>query len=195
MSKSEIIIKIALVAVIILLIISIGFLVFILTHRDDLSTSSDNVIGMKNETIKLEDSEEIETKRFNVSNMFPGDSVTKSYTIEVLDDKTESVSFHAEIKSDNASLSDVLYITLTIDDSTHPVFRGTVADIPEDGFPTELNGETITYHVTVTLDTSAGNECQNGEIVVDLFWGASGVEFSSGRTQGRVSEDTEIKAA
>lgn len=183
MTASEIIIKIATVAVVLMIIACIVLLVFVLVNRDDFSQSKDNVIGLKNDAIEIESPEDIETLSFNVSNMFPGDSHTKSYTVKVLDAEVEYISFLTEVVSDNASISDKLIVTLTVGDSANPYFRSTAKDMPDEGVVIPIDGESMTCHVTVTLDTSAGNECQNGEIKLNVLFGGSGVDYTDGRVE------------
>lgn len=183
MTASEIIIKIATVAVVLMIIACIVLLVFVLVNRDDFSQSKDNVIGIKNDAIEIESPEDIETLSFNVSNMFPGDSHTKSYTVKVLDAEVEYISFLTEVVSDNASISDKLIVTLTVGDAVNPYFRCTAKDMPDEGVAIPVDGESMTFHVTITLDTSAGNECQNGEIALNVLFGGSGVDYTDGRVE------------
>ena len=183
MTKSEIILKIATFIVALLIILAIGLLALVLNGRDDFAVSPNNVIGgSKNEVIELSKETETVNKTFKVSNMFPGDSKTQTYSVDILDNEVEKISFVAEVASESAPITDVLIITLTVDNATHPYFRGTVNDLPEGGIVIPVDGDTMKFHITVTLDTSAGNECQNGEIAVNFSWGASGAEHNSGRS-------------
>ncbi|MBQ7343803.1 MAG: hypothetical protein IJW53_03445 [Clostridia bacterium] len=182
LTKSEIILKIATFIVVLLIILAIVLLVLVLTGRDDFAVSPNNVIGgTKDEVIALGEQTETVNKTFKVENMFPGDSKTQTYKIEILDKEVEYITFLAEVASETAPLTNVTIITLTVDDATHPYFRGTVNDMDEQGIVIPVDGESMEFHVTVTLDTSAGNECQNGEIALNLSWGASGNEADDGR--------------
>ena len=180
--KLEIIIKIATLIVGLCIILTAGLLVLVLIGRDDFAVSPNNVIGStKNEVIEFSDDTETVNRTFKVNNMFPGDSASETYVIEVLNENVDYITFLAEVVSENAPLTDVLIITLTVDDATHPYFRGTVKEIDEGGIVIPISGDTMQFHVTVTLDSSAGNECQNGMIAVNLSWGASGAEADDGR--------------
>lgn len=182
MTKSEIILKIATFIVVLLIILAIVLLVLVLTGRDDFAVSPNNVIGgTKDEVIALSEQTETVNKTFKVENMFPGDSKSQTYKVEILDKEVEYITFLAEVASETAPLTDFTIITLTVDDATHPYFRGTVNDMDEGGVVIPVDGESMEFHVTVTLDTSAGNECQNGEIALNLSWGASGNEADDGR--------------
>lgn len=182
LTKSEIVLKIATFIVVLLIILAIVLLVLVLTGRDDFAVSPNNVIGgTKDEVIKFSDETETVNKSFKVENMFPGDSETETYRVEILDGEVEYITFHAAVASETAPLTDVTVITLTVDDATHPYFRGTVNEMDDKGVVIPVSGETMEFHVTVTLDTSAGNECQNGEITLTLSFGASGNEADDGR--------------
>ena len=182
MTTSELILKIATFIVVLLIIVCIVLIVLVLVGRDDLAISPNNVIGgTKDDVIALSEPTDTVNKTFKVSNMFPGDSKTQTYKIEVLDKEVRSISFLPEVASETAPLTDVVIITFSVDDAANPYFRGTVNDFPEGGVVVPLDGESMEFHVTVTLDTSAGNECQNGEIVLNLLWGASGNEADDGR--------------
>ena len=182
MTTSELILKIATFIVVLLIIVCIVLIVLILAGRDDFAISPNNVIGgTKDDVIALSEPTDTVNKTFKVSNMFPGDSKTQTYKIEVLDKEVRSISFLPEVASETAPLTDVIIITFSVDDAANPYFRGTVNDFPEGGIAVPLDGESMEFHVTVTLDTSAGNECQNGEIVLNLLFGASGNEADDGR--------------
>ena len=181
-TASELVLKIATIIVVVLIIVCLVLIVLVLAGRDDLAISPNNIIGgTKDPVIALSEETETVNKTFKVSNMFPGDSKTQTYKVDVLDKEVTYVSFLAEVASETAPLADVIIITFAVDDAANPYFRGTVNDFPEGGVVVPLDGESMEFHVTVTLDTSAGNECQNGEIVLNLSFGASGNEADDGR--------------
>lgn len=111
---------------------------------------------------------------FRLTNMFPGDSQTKGYLVEVSHKGTVTVRFRANIREGYEKLAEVLKCRVELRDEKHPLYDGLMSDMPESinkrisstfGTTTEL-----TYDITVYLDTSVGNDYMNRELVADFCW-------------------------
>ena len=149
----------SIVVVAVLLLVSILLLLF-LPKRSGTSSSTGNVIeGPSGEVIKFADIDSVEGSRFSVDNMFPGDSESKTYYIEILDSNVKAVSFKAEIASESAALSDVLAIS---------------------SLRAEISGEETEFAISVSLDTTVENEYQTDEINIDFSWWVDEADYVGG---------------
>lgn len=111
---------------------------------------------------------------FRLTNMFPGDSQTKGYLVEVSHKGTVTVRFRANIREGYEKLAEVLKCRVELRNEKPPLYDGLMRDMPESinrrisstfGKTTEL-----TYDITVYLDTSVGNDYMNRELVTDFCW-------------------------
>ena len=125
---------------------------------------------------------------FNAPNMFPGDSETKTYLVEVSHRGTVTVRFRADIRPGYEKLAEVMKCRVAVEGVATPLYDGLMIEMPESinysissqrGTTTEL-----TYKITVYLDTSVGNEYMNQKLVADFRWW---VEESGGDTPPTVS--------
>jgi len=109
---------------------------------------------------------------FQVKNMFPGDSETKTYLVEVSHKGTVTVHFHADIRENSEKLSEVLNCRLV--SSGEVLFDGLMREMPEriSRVITSSTGQTtqLVYDITVYLDTSVGNEYMGKELTADFRW-------------------------
>lgn len=167
---NEKLINIAIVVVAIMLVVCIVLLIFVLGGKGNIPTSSNNVIGTKGDDIKLGNEGDVEQVKFDVSNMFPGDSEVKTFTVVVTNKKINKINFKAELVTENEAFYDVMRISVKVRDENHPIYTGLIKDL-EDGISVDMvSGEETEFTITVTLDPSAGNECQNSEVAVNFAW-------------------------
>lgn len=166
----EKLIKIATIAVAVMLVVCIVLLVFVLSGKNSIPSSTNNVIGTKGDDVKLSEDGDVENIRFNVSNMLPGDEVTKKFYITVTNRRFDSVNFKANIASENSALSDYMLISVKTADGRKPFYEGLIKNMPDKISADVVSGEKTEFIITVTLDPSAGNECQNSEIAIDFSW-------------------------
>lgn len=167
---NEKLINIAIVVVAIMLVVCIVLLIFVLGGKGNIPTSSNNVIGTKGDDIKLGNEGDVEQVKFDVSNMFPGDSEVKTFTVVVTNKKINKINFKAELVTENEAFYDVMRISVKVRDENHPIYTGLIKDL-EDGIKVDMvSGEETEFTITVTLDPSAGNECQNSEVAVNFAW-------------------------
>lgn len=111
---------------------------------------------------------------FSVGNMFPGDSVTKYYRVQVSYHDRVSVHFKADIREGYEKLAEVLMIRVRMPESDKIVYEGLMRDMPSDiihklSSPDSTTAE-IYYEITVYLSTSVGNEYQNKALFADFNW-------------------------
>lgn len=167
---NEKLINIAIVVVAIMLVVCIVLLILVLSGKGNIPTSSNNVIGTKGDDIKLGNEGDVEQVKFDVSNMFPGDSEVKTFTVVVTNKKINKINFKAELVTENEAFYDVMHISVKVRDENHPIYTGLIKDL-EDGIKVDMvSGEETEFTITVTLDPSAGNECQNSEVAVNFAW-------------------------
>ena len=169
-SLNEKVVNIAIVVVAILLVVCIVLLIFVLGGKNSIPSSANNVIGTKGDDIKLSDEGDAEKIRFTVDNMLPGDSETKTFKVTVTNPKIHTIKFKAELASENPAFEDVMRISVQIDGERKPIFDGLVKDLSGGVDAGVVSGETNEFIITVTLDPSAGNECQNSEVAINFTW-------------------------
>lgn len=109
---------------------------------------------------------------FNVSNMFPGDSVAEKYTVTVRHRDPLTLYFGIDIPNVDNKLAEALHVKVVLPSRGVTLYDGLMKDIPAAGVPVVLpRGENkMVYAITVTLPTSAGNEYRNLDLTVDLLW-------------------------
>jgi len=112
--------------------------------------------------------------RFQVGNMFPGDTETKTYPVQVSYYGNITLRFHADIRSGYEKLAEVLQCKVVLKDTGAVLYEGLMKDMPASiDQPISSPGEAtdaLTYEISVSLDTSVGNEYQNKELKADFRW-------------------------
>lgn len=110
---------------------------------------------------------------FALSNMLPGDTAEKEFTVNVSHRGKVTLYFSAGPDDVTAPLAGGLQLTVTCNNTQ--LYSGTFADVPA-VLPVDLPGtaadttDAMTYRVTVALPTSAGNEYQDLTMTADLNW-------------------------
>ncbi len=124
--------------------------------------------------ISLYKSHAEDNSSFNCSNMFPGDSETKSFTVNVSYTGTVSVKFSAVVRPGFEKMAEVLKCKVVLQGDSTPLYDGLLRDMPEslDKQISSQRGTTteLVYVITAYLDTSVGNEYMNCELTADLYW-------------------------
>lgn len=140
-----------------------------------LSTSSSVIDSASGEavTLKLYRNKTQDSAEFQVNNMFPGDSETKSFVVEVSYTGNVTLYFHADIQSGSEKLAEVLKCKVALKNGT-VLYDGLMKDMPK-SISYELpkgsgSTATITYDITAYLDTSVGNEYMEKELRADFRW-------------------------
>ncbi len=115
-----------------------------------------------------------DSEPFKCPNMFPGDSETNAYLVEVSHKGTVTVRFHADIRAGYEKLAEVLKCKVVLRGENKTLYDGLMRDMPEsiNHRISSIFSKTteLTYDITVCLDTSVGNEYMNKELVADFRW-------------------------
>lgn len=116
-----------------------------------------------------------DNERFEVKNMFPGDTETKYFCLKVNHNKDIDLFFRADITEQTKNLGDVLHIKVTHLESGKELFDGAFSEINGREFSEllKVNEEKSTiayYQVDVSLDTSVGNDYQAAKLTADFEW-------------------------
>lgn len=156
------------------------------TENDD--NSNNDKDELEAPQIDLDQKEPSDNERFEVSNMLPGDSITKYFCVKTTHDFDVKVYFESSIVDQTKQLGDVLDIKVT--DVTDGVNRaklvtnGTFNEINKNSYPVQLkknkDGYTVKYYkIDVSLDTSVGNPYQAAKLSADFKWYVTDEEFNA----------------
>lgn len=116
-----------------------------------------------------------DNEAFDVSNMVPGDKVSRNFTVRVHHNNALKVFFDAEITEQTQSLGDVLQICVTDRNSGNILCQGTFNEINKKEYEISVDkssqGTTdLSYQVDAWLDTSVGNQYQQALLKANLRW-------------------------
>lgn len=121
--------------------------------------------------IELYASNDSENKAFAVSNMFPGDEITKYFRVRVKYENQATVRFLSTVRPGGEKLAEVLKIKVVLLSTNETLYDGPIKDIPENITHTLSGGEKeLYYSVTGYLDMSVGNEYQGKNLIADFEW-------------------------
>lgn len=114
---------------------------------------------------------------FNITNMFPGDSVTNKYNVKVSYHDKVSVLFNVDYLNEYSKLASVTNIKVKLinDDNDKVLYDGFVCDLKDNNLSYVLESsnnktEVLEYEITISLDTSVNNDYQNKELKLDFIW-------------------------
>lgn len=117
---------------------------------------------------------------FSITNMFPGDSVSKDFIIEVSHKKAITLFYHADIRPGFEVLAEVLNIKIELPEKGETLYNGLMRDMPNSvQYGMESSEQSLLYRITVYLDTSVGNineidtdgrRYMNQELIADFRW-------------------------
>lgn len=112
--------------------------------------------------------------RFDLPNMFPGDSETRYYCARVKFTDSAKVYFQATVREGYEKLAEVLKIKVEQLNEGKVLYEGLMSDMPAVSETTVYgSGKSkydVFYAITVSLDTSVGNEYMEKELVADFRW-------------------------
>ena len=131
--------------------------------------------SVKSPTLELYKKHAQDNKAFNVSNMVPGDKVSRNFTVRIHHSSSLKLFFEAEITQQTKELGDVLQVSVTDKGSGAAICQGTFNEINKKSFTQKIKkasrGVTdVTYQVDAWLDTSVGNQYQQALMKADLRW-------------------------
>lgn len=111
---------------------------------------------------------------FRTENMFPGDSETKYYCMQVSHKDNVTLCFHADIRPGYEKLAEVLHCRITLPEKNTVLYDGLMCDMPKalkQTLKTSVSTKSeIYYEITAYLETSVGNEYMDKSLVADLRW-------------------------
>ena len=112
---------------------------------------------------------------FAADNLLPGDSVTQYYAVQIHHTKELALLFRADVTEETKALGNVLHIRVKNLETGAVLCDGMFSEI--DGrefsqtFAAAQDGESMAYYeITVSLDTSVGNEYQAARLLADFHW-------------------------
>lgn len=111
---------------------------------------------------------------FFVENMFPGDSISKVYVVQVAHRGNVVLRFHASVLPAHEKLAEVLQCRVKLLQSGQVLYDGLMRDMPPAlVLPLSASQSTISeipYEITAYLSTEIGNAYQNKELRADFTW-------------------------
>ncbi len=125
-------------------------------------------------TIELYNKQTEDNTPFQVSNMFPGDSVTKNFRVRVSYHDSVTVHFKAAVRDGYEKLAEVMMVRVKLTTTGETLYDGLMRDMPK-SLTHKLSSDKSTtdeldYEITAYLDTSVGNDYQKKDLVADFSW-------------------------
>lgn len=125
-------------------------------------------------SISLYNKHSQENTAFQVDNMFPGDSMTRYFRVQVSHQNPVTVHYHADVRKGYEKLAEVLKLRIVLLSTDEVLYDGPIGEMPQ-SLDTTLNARTKTtdelyYEMTAYLDTSVGNDYQNLGLAADFRW-------------------------
>ena len=116
-----------------------------------------------------------DNQRFEVKNMFPGDTLTQNFCIRVSHDQDLELFFRADVTEQTKKLGDVLRVKVTHLETDKVLYDAAFSAVngKEIAEVLKANSEESTianYQIEVSLDTSVGNEYQVSMLQADFHW-------------------------
>ena len=147
------------------------------TKKDDASeTSGTNktTAETKKAAIELYNKQPEDNTPFNVGNMFPGDSETKYFRVQVSYRDKVTVHYKAAVREGYEKLAEVLKVKVKLLTTGETMYDGLMKDMPDSVTYKLASAKSTTdelyYEITAYLDTSVGNEYQNKDLIADFSW-------------------------
>lgn len=152
------------------------------------ATTNTNSSTKKATTLKLYNKQAWENQAFAANNMFPGDSETKYYRIQVSYEGKVTVHFKTDVRANYEKLAEVMKVRVRMLNTDETCYDGLMKDMP-DNIIHQLNSQTsktdeLYYEITAYLDTSVGNEYQDKELVADFRWWVEEIDNLKGPNTG-----------
>lgn len=137
-------------------------------------TQSTTVETKKAATIELYNKQPEENTAFAVGNMFPGDSETKYFRVQVSYHDKITVHYKATVRPGYEKLAEVLKVRVRLLSTGETMYDGLMRDMPESLTHKLASQKSTTdelyYEITAYLDTSVGNDYQNKDLIADFKW-------------------------
>ena len=148
------------------------------TKKDDASetsgTDKTTAETKKAAAIELYNKQPEDNTPFNVGNMFPGDSETKYFRVQVSYCNKVTVHYKAAVREGYEKLAEVLKVKVKLLTTGETMYDGLMRDMPDSVTYKLASAKSTTdelyYEITAYLDTSVGNEYQNKDLIADFSW-------------------------
>lgn len=148
------------------------------TKKDETSgttgTTDKTAETKKAAAIELYNKQPEDNTPFNVGNMFPGDSETKYFRVQVSYHDKVTVHYKATVREGCEKLAEVLKVKVKLLTTGETMYDGLMKDMPDSVTYNLVSAESTTdelyYEITAYLDTSVGNEYQNKDLIADFSW-------------------------
>lgn len=148
------------------------------TKKDDASetsgTNKTTAETKKAAAIELYNKQPEDNTPFNVGNMFPGDSETKYFRVQVSYCDKVTVHYKAAVREGYEKLAEVLKVKVKLLTTGETMYDGLMKDMPDSVTYKLASAKSTTdelyYEITAYLDTSVGNEYQNKDLIADFSW-------------------------
>lgn len=144
------------------------------------ASHEDNADGKKALALELYNKQPQDNTAFSVSNMFPGDSETGYFRVNVSYHGDIILHFGTDIHPGSEKLGEVLRSKIVLLTTGEELYDGLMSEMPE-SLPYRMSSdESVTdelyYEITAYLDTSVGNEYQDKGLAADFKWWVEGKE-------------------
>ena len=144
------------------------------TSSSAVPTQSTTAEVKKAATIELYNKQPEENTPFQVGNMFPGDSETKYFRVQVSYHDKITVHYKATVSPGYEKLAEVLKVRVNLLSTGETMYDGLMRDMPESLAHKLASKKSTTdelyYEITAYLDTSVGNDYQNKDLIADFKW-------------------------
>ena len=130
--------------------------------------------AQKAATIALYNKHPEDNTPFAVGNMFPGDSETKYFCVQVSYHDKVTVHYKAVVRPGYEKLAQVLQVRVKLLNTGETLYDGGIAAMPQSLTHKLASESSVTqelyYEITAYLDTSVGNAYQNQDLIADFKW-------------------------
>lgn len=130
--------------------------------------------AQKAATIALYNKHPEDNTPFTVGNMFPGDSETKYFCVQVSYHDKVTVHYKAVGRPGYEKLAQVLKVRVKLLNTGETLYDGGIAAMPQSLTHKLASESSVTqelyYEITAYLDTSVGNAYQNQDLIADFKW-------------------------
>lgn len=136
--------------------------------------SASTAATKKAATIELYNKQPEDNTAFAVGNLFPGDSETKYFCVQVSYHDKITVHYKAAVRPGYEKLSEALKLRVKLLTTGETLYDGVIGEMPASVTHKLASKSTTTdelyYEITAYLDTSVGNEYQNKDLIADFNW-------------------------
>ena len=138
------------------------------------SSAQSAAAAQKAATIALYNKHPEDNTPFTVGNMFPGDSETKYFCVQVSYHDKVTVHYKAVVRPGYEKLAQVLQVRVKLLTTGETLYDGGIAAMPQSLTHKLASESSVTqelyYEITAYLDTSVGNAYQNQDLIADFQW-------------------------